>query len=102
MTKPIFSNIFPWASITRMAMQNAMLTMEAQQVIALRLTKMAMGGPGVDREARLMVSEKMETMAESGRVMTMAALGGTHDMGAEKVMKLYRSKVRANRKRLSG
>jgi hypothetical protein len=31
----------------------------------------------------------------------MAALGGEPDMGAGKVMKLYRRKVSANRKRLS-
>jgi hypothetical protein len=33
--------------------------------------------------------------------MTMAALGGKSDMGADKVVQLYRRKVRANRRRLS-
>jgi hypothetical protein len=47
-----------------------------------------------------MVSEKLETMAEGGQMMMMAALGGQHDLGADKVMQLYRRKVRANRRRL--
>jgi hypothetical protein len=77
-----------------------MLAIESQQVIAMRLTKMALGGPDVKRETELMVSEKMETMAESSRMIMMAALGGSTDLGADKVMTLYRKKVRANRNRL--
>jgi hypothetical protein len=34
-------------------------------------------------------------------MMLMAMLGGQSDMGAEKVMTLYRRKVTANRRRLS-
>ena len=89
--------MFPWAT---MAFQSTMLAMEAQQVIAMRLTKMALGGPDVQREAELMVSEKLETMVEGGQMMMMAALGGKSD-GADKVVQLYRKKVQANRKRLS-
>ncbi len=84
-----------------MAMQGTMLAIESQQVIAMRLTKMALGGPDIHKEAELMVSEKMETAAESSRVMLMALLGGKSDLGAEKVLNLYRKKVTANRKRLS-
>ena len=47
-----------------------------------------------------MVSEKLETMAEGGHMMVAAALGGEHDLGADKVVQLYRRKVRANRRRL--
>jgi hypothetical protein len=90
---------FGWPS---MAMQATMLAIESQQVIALRLTKMALGGPDTQREAELMVTEKLDTMAQSSQMMMMAALGGKHDMGADRVMRLYRSKVRANRRRLSG
>jgi hypothetical protein len=46
------------------------------------------------------VSEKLETMAEGSRMMMMAALGGQSDMGADKVVQLYRRKVRANKRRL--
>ncbi len=89
--------MFPWAG---MAFQSTMLAIEAQQVIAMRLTKMALGGPDVQKEAELMVSEKLETMAEGSRMMMMAALGGQSDMGADKVVQLYRRKVRANKRRL--
>jgi hypothetical protein len=94
----MFADMFSWTS---MAYHGTMLAIESQQVIAMRLTKMALGGPGVRKEAELMVSEKMETAAESSRMMLMAMLGGQSDMGAEKVMTLYRRKVTANRRRLS-
>jgi hypothetical protein len=96
------TTLFPWPNLAlaNMAFQSAMLAFEANQVIALRLTKMAQGGPDSQREAELMVSEKLETMAEGGQMMMKAALGGQHDLGADKVMQLYRRKVRANRRRL--
>jgi hypothetical protein len=59
-----------------------------------------MGGPNVHKEAALMVSEKLETMAEGGHMMVAATLCGEHDLGADKVVQLYRRKVRANRRRL--
>jgi hypothetical protein len=92
----------PFSMWTDMAMQSTKLAIESQQVIAMRLTKMAFGGPDVQREAELMVSEKMDAMAQSAQMLIMGALGGHHDMGAGKVMHHYRSKVRANRRRLGG
>ncbi len=96
------SFFWPDAGFASMAMQGAMLAIEANQVIALRLAKMALGGPSALREAELMVSEKLETMAEGGRLMAMAALTGEHDLGAGPVVQLYRRKVRRNRRRLTG
>jgi hypothetical protein len=96
-TKFPFAAMNPWAT---MAMQTAMLAIESQQVIAMRLTKFAFGGPGVQREAELMVSEKMESLAETSQMMMLAALGGSHDLGAGKVVRHYRKKVRANVRRL--
>lgn len=95
--KNLFSAAGPWS----MAVQGTLLAIESQQVIAMRLMKMALGGPDVQREAELMVSEKMESAAEASRMVVMAALGGHHDMGAGKVVRHYRKKVRANVKRLS-
>jgi len=98
------STAFGWPTVNfaDMAMQSALLAIESQQVIAMRLTQMAFGGPGVQKEAELMVSEKLESMAEAGQMMMMATLGGAHDMGASKVVQHYRGKVRANRRRLGG
>ena len=67
---------------------------EAQQVIALRLMKLAAGGPKAEREARRMVSEKMAASAEA---FTTLAMGGSLDS----VTARYRTLMRANRKRLS-
>jgi hypothetical protein len=96
-TKFPFAAMTPWTS---MAMQTALLALESQQVIAMRLTKFAFGGPGVQREAELMVSEKMESLAETSQMMILAALGGKKDLGAGKVVRHYRKKVRANVRRL--
>jgi hypothetical protein len=93
----VLPNVFPWAN---MAVQGTMLAIEAQQVIAMRLTKMAMGGPDVHREAELMVAEKLQTAAECGQMWISAALGGTSDTAPQKMLQLYRRKVRANRRRL--
>lgn len=101
MTKSTTRAVMPNLSFANMAFQGAMLAIEAQQVIALRLTKMALGGPDVQAEAELMVSEKLETMAESSGMMMQAAISGNHDLGAEKIIQLYRRKVRANRRRLA-
>jgi len=84
-----------------MAFQSTMLAIESQQVIAMRLTKFALGGPDVQREAELMISEKMQSMAETTQMLMMAALGGDSTGGAHKVVKHYRGKVRANVRRLS-
>jgi len=92
----------PFSLWTDMAMQSAKLAIESQQVIAMRLTKMALGGPDVQREAELMVSEKMEAMQQGAKILMMGTLGGKHDMGAGQVMRHYRTKVRANRRRLGG
>ena len=71
-----------------------MLTVESQQVIWLRSMKLAAGGTKAEKEARLMVSEKMLMASlEGGRML----VGAT----SANVVKRYRSKVRANVKRLS-
>ena len=71
-----------------------MLTVESQQVIWLRSMKLAAGGTKAEKEARLMVSEKMLMASLEGGRMLMGATSAN-------VVKRYRSKVRANVKRLS-
>ncbi len=71
-----------------------MLMLEAQQVVGLRLLKMSLGGKASSREARLMVSEKAFTLGETAM---MAATGAS----ADAVVRKYRKKVRANRRRLT-
>jgi hypothetical protein len=67
---------------------------EAQQVMWLRGLKLAAGGTAANREAARMVAEKVEAGFEvAGRL----ALGASPD----EISRLYRRKVRANRRRLS-
>lgn len=81
-------------SFFRMGYDMAMLGVEAQQVVALRMLRLASGGPGAAaRETRRMVSEKAVAAMETGLHL---AAGG----GPDKVVRNYRRKVRANRDRL--
>jgi hypothetical protein len=72
----------------------AMLSFEAQQVIALRMMKLAGGGKLARAEASRMVAEKVaESMGAAMTLMT----GGS----GEVVMASVRRRVRANSRRLS-
>jgi hypothetical protein len=67
---------------------------EAQRVIALRLMKLAAGGPAAKVEAHKMVAEKLAASAEAAATL---AKGGS----AQKVLKRYRTIMRANEQRLT-
>lgn len=72
----------------------ALLAIESQTVIALRLTALASGGPAAQSEGERMVSEKIDAAAEAlGTLMA----GGSPDA----VIARYREHVRANAERLS-
>jgi hypothetical protein len=73
----------------------ALAGFEAQQVIALRLMKLAAGGPAAEREARRMVTEKIVASAEAAATL---ASGGS----PQTVLRRYRTIMRANNQRLSG
>ena len=78
----------------RMCMDSMMLAVESQQVIALRLAKIAQGGPAADAEMNRMVKEKVFAAGEAAWT---TSTGGS----AESVIKQYRRKVQANARRLS-
>jgi hypothetical protein len=88
---------WPWLSL---AMSQTRLAMDAQHVIALRLAKLAAGGPKAQREALLMVTEKMKALADSQRLIVSATGRGKGDKAAQKVVGLYQRRVSANKKRL--
>jgi hypothetical protein len=75
-------------------METATLAVEAQQVMALRIAKLAAGGPAAQTEAAMMMSEKVVAYAEAS---TMLALGKS----PQTVMRRYRTRVRANSRRLT-
>jgi hypothetical protein len=78
----------------KLAVDTSMLALEAQQVIGLRLMKLTLGGPVATREANRMVAEKVIAFEEAAAKV---ATGST----TRSVVKGYRKKVRANRRRLS-
>jgi len=72
----------------------AMLSLEAQRVIALRMMKFAGGGTNAQAEASLMMTEKI---AEAMAVTATLLRGGT----GEAVVAQVRRRVRSNSRRLS-
>jgi len=72
----------------------ALAAFEVQRVIALRLMKLAAGGPAADREARRMVAEKIAASAEAAATL---AAGGS----PEAVLRRTRTIMRANQRRLT-
>ena len=79
-----------WFDLT---LNTALLGLETQRVVGLRLMKLAAGGTAGQAEAQLMVTEKVAAFAEAAA--TLAAGGSAH-----KVLRRYRSHVRANERRL--
>ena len=89
----------PWLTL---ASQAALVGWEAQQVIALRLMRIAAGGSRGRDEAQRMVTEKVAALAEVQAVVTASAVGtGTSHGAGKKVLNVYGKRVRANRRRLS-
>ncbi|MBC9034272.1 hypothetical protein IAG41_17925 [Sphingomonas sp. JC676] len=91
---------WPYEGWTSASMDAWALSIEASTVIGLRVAKMAAGGPGASGEAYLMVSEKMQSVFELQSAMMSGRLGASPLTGTRKVLKHYRRKVKANRKRL--
>jgi hypothetical protein len=92
------SIVWPWLSL---GWQSARLGLEMQQVVALRLAKIAGGGASAQREATLMVTEKIGALAEAQAVMLRACGTGDADRAAKRLLALYSRRVKANRRRLS-
>ena len=78
---------FPWFTST-------MLAIESCEVVRLRFEKFAKHGEGADREACLMVSEKIGAAFEATASWFAGAAPGT-------IIDRYREHVAANMKRLS-
>jgi hypothetical protein len=79
---------FPWFA-------GAMLAMEASEVIRLRMEKFVHGDTDSEREACLMVTEKVVAALQAGAQLLAGA-------SPSAIIGLYRERVAANAKRLSG
>ena len=71
-----------------------MLAAEAQRALWLRFLRMAAGGPGAAKEAKMMVPEKMAAATQAAAHLVSGA-------STASVVKDYRRKVRSNIRRLS-
>jgi hypothetical protein len=75
----------------------AALGFEAQSVIAMRMMKIAMGGPAADAECELMFAEKFAAVAAAHSDVAVALAGGMSLPGAVALaLAPVRRKVRAN------
>jgi|HubBroStandDraft_3_1064219.scaffolds.fasta_scaffold1298556_1 hypothetical protein len=77
----------------KLALDASMLALEAPQVIVLRLLKFTRGGPAASQDARRMVTEKTVAFGEAAAKLATGSSVGS-------VVKGYRKKVQANRRRL--
>jgi hypothetical protein len=91
-----------WDAWCELSLQTARLGWEAQNVIALRLMRIAAQRPGSRTEARRMVTEKVAALAEAQSAAATAVIkGGKTHRVAKKVLGVYKKRVRANRRRLT-
>ncbi len=74
---------------------------DSQRVVALRLMRLAGGGPLATTEATRMVAEKMAAFTEAqAAVASTMMMGGSFETAATKAYAPYRRAARANNRRL--
>lgn len=89
----------PWLALTYKTIQ---LGLDAQNVVALRLMRLAAGGARGQNEARRMVTEKIAASVEAQAIAGLGIVTGHKDtVVADKVLRVLRKRVRANKRRLS-
>jgi hypothetical protein len=91
-----------WNAWFALSSEAALLGLEAQHVIALRLMRLAAGGALAESEAGRMVAEKVEALGEAQAAAAIAAMkGGNSNQVAKKALGVYKKRIRSNRRRLS-
>ena len=73
---------------------------DSQSVVAMRLMRIAEGGPQAATEASQMISEKVAAFTEAQGAVFSALATGSFQNAAIKAYAPYRRAVRANRRRL--
>jgi hypothetical protein len=88
----------PWLELSLKAFQ---MGMEAQNLIALRMLRLAPGGARMEAEASL-VTEKVAVAAEAQPVAAVAALSHRPPhVVANKALSVVKKRIRANKRRPS-
>jgi hypothetical protein len=89
----------PWFGVALKAIE---LGVEAQSVMALRMMRLAAGGACAHAEMGRMVAEKAVAAAQAQTAAAFAVMAGHKDhVIAGKVLRVYKKRVRANKRRLS-
>jgi hypothetical protein len=89
----------PWMAFSFHA---ARLGWECQNVIALRWLRLIGGGAKAKSEAKLLVAEKVEALAHAQVAAVGEAIKGASGAKiATSALKVYKKRVRANKRRLS-
>jgi hypothetical protein len=91
---PLFKALDQWFEAARFGA-------DVQQVMTLRMMRIASGGPGAATEAQQMVSEKLAAFGESQvALMTALATGRSFDSAAKLAYAPYRGGGRAQKRKL--
>jgi hypothetical protein len=78
------------------------LSMAANAVIAVRLSKMAFGVVDPGREGSLMVAEKIDAATEASLAAARAIVAGEPHHAAGRAVAVYKRRVDRNLRRLTG
>jgi hypothetical protein len=85
-----------------LSLKAVQMGVEAQSVIALRMLRLATGGARMEAEAARMVTEKVAATAEAQAAPAISALSGrSPHVVANKVLRVVKKRVRANKRRRS-
>ena len=91
--------MFSW---WHLAFEASQMALEAQEVVAMRLTKIGRGDAAATLEAQQMIVEKTMVVNEAWMAAAGAMLShGSPQTVASAFLRPYRTRVRANRRRLS-
>jgi len=90
--------IDPWL---RVAIDAWFLGLEASNVVALRMVRLALGGPQAKAESSRMVEEKLTALAALQWQLLTGGLGSTSLDVTRSSLRHYRKAVRRNRRRLA-
>lgn len=87
--------------ITKLFTDSIAMGFAANQVIAIRLMKMALGQVDSKRESHLMVTEKMEAATEAAIVAAQSVATGNPHEAPGRALTAYSKRVNRNLRRLS-
>lgn len=90
------------SGMTKLFTDSMAMGFAANQVIAMRLIKMAFGHADAGRESRLMVTEKMEAAAEAAMAAATSVATGKPHQAAGRALTAYSKRVNKNLRRLRG